>query len=295
MCPSRLSSKSVNQLSKIKAFAVCQSGHLMETAQADESLGGSSLTAQADAQGEDPSLVSQMSRDSGMSMNSLQTGYSGDTGSLPSSLMGAHNDWEIAPMDIEILRREDGSPWELGAGAFGKVQPLQAAACTSDIPLRTCMHRQLSADLLWARWYCKKLPVLDLHPLMRCTTKISLKQQVSQPASWPYVALPVLRWSQACAGVQGLVERGSGRGSEDGGRPKRRAAGSLLAGGGSHALANVTWPGVSACLAWGPVQALCWLGAPVHWTDACTRSGRLRPGFKEFYNVVSSPNGYVDM
>ncbi len=65
--------------------------------------------------------MSQMSRDSGMSMNSLQTGYSGDTGSLPSSLMGAHNDWEIAPMDIEILRREDGSPWELGAGAFGKV------------------------------------------------------------------------------------------------------------------------------------------------------------------------------
>ena len=72
------------------------------------------------AQAEDPSLLSQMSRDSGMSMNSLQTGYSGDTGSLP-SLMGGHNDWEIAPMDIEILRREDGSPWELGAGAFGKV------------------------------------------------------------------------------------------------------------------------------------------------------------------------------
>ena len=69
-------------------------------------------------------MMSQMSRDSGMSMNSLQTGYSGDTGSLPSSLMGAHNDWEIAPMDIEILRREDGSPWELGAGAFGKVTPV---------------------------------------------------------------------------------------------------------------------------------------------------------------------------
>ena len=55
-----------------------------------------------------------------MSLNSLQTGASGDTGSLPS--MVAHNDWEIAPMDIEIMRREDGSPWELGAGAFGKVR-----------------------------------------------------------------------------------------------------------------------------------------------------------------------------
>ena len=79
------------------------------------------MTVCADLQGDDPSLLSQMSRDSGMSMNSLQTGYSGDTGSLP-SLMGAHNDWEIAPMDIEILRRDDGSPWELGAGAFGKVR-----------------------------------------------------------------------------------------------------------------------------------------------------------------------------
>ena len=58
-----------------------------------------------------------------MSMTSLRTGYSGDTASLP-SLMGPQNDWEIAPMDIEILRRDDGSPWELGAGAFGKVRAL---------------------------------------------------------------------------------------------------------------------------------------------------------------------------
>ena len=72
-------------------------------------------------QGEDPSLLSQVSRDSTMSMTSLRTGYSGDTSSLP-SLMCAQNDWEIAPMDIEILRRDDGSPWELGAGAFGKVR-----------------------------------------------------------------------------------------------------------------------------------------------------------------------------
>ena len=74
-------------------------------------------------QGEDPSLLSQVSRDSTLSMASLRTGYSGDTASLP-SLMGPQNDWEIAPMDIEILRRDDGSPWELGAGAFGKVPAL---------------------------------------------------------------------------------------------------------------------------------------------------------------------------
>lgn len=63
-----------------------------------------------------------MSRDSeGQSLGSIHTGVSGDTGSLPSSLV-AYNDWEIAPMDIEIMRREDGSPWELGAGAFGKAR-----------------------------------------------------------------------------------------------------------------------------------------------------------------------------
>ena len=85
-------------------------------------------------------MLSAMSRDSGMSMNSLQTGYSGDTGSLP-SLMGAHNDWEIAPMDIEILRREDGSPWELGAGAFGKVRihrSLHPSACALSGPTDVC-------------------------------------------------------------------------------------------------------------------------------------------------------------
>ena len=64
-------------------------------------------------------------------------GYSGETGSLPSSLMG-HNDWEIAPMDIEILRREDGSPWELGTGAFGKVTPCQQPRARG-IVLRACV------------------------------------------------------------------------------------------------------------------------------------------------------------
>ena len=73
-------------------------------------------------QNEDASRHSNLSRDSeGQSLGSIHTGVSGDTGSLPSSLV-AYNDWEIAPMDIEIMRREDGSPWELGAGAFGKVR-----------------------------------------------------------------------------------------------------------------------------------------------------------------------------
>ena len=80
----------------------------------------------AQGQGEDASLVSTLSRDSeGVSLNSLQTGASGETGSMPSMI--AHNDWEIAPMDIEIMRREDGSPWELGAGAFGKVRARKRA------------------------------------------------------------------------------------------------------------------------------------------------------------------------
>jgi hypothetical protein len=31
------------------------------------------------------------------------------------------SDWEIDPKDIEIMKRPDGSEWELGAGGFGKV------------------------------------------------------------------------------------------------------------------------------------------------------------------------------
>jgi hypothetical protein len=72
------------------------------------------------AQAEDASRVSTLSRGSAVSLDtSLRTRCSGETGSLPSLM--TQNDWEIAPMDIEIMRREDGSPWELGAGAFGKV------------------------------------------------------------------------------------------------------------------------------------------------------------------------------
>ena len=75
-----------------------------------------------------------------MSMASLRTGYSGDTSSLP-SLMGPQNDWEIAPMDIEILRRDDGSPWELGAGAFGKVRAPRGPVCGfHSLSLKTCGH-----------------------------------------------------------------------------------------------------------------------------------------------------------
>lgn len=98
--------------------------------------------------------MSQMSRDSGMSMNSLQTGYSGDTGSLPSSLMGVHNDWEIAPMDIEILRREDGSPWELGEGAFGKVTPFLQLR-RARIVWRVCLQGSLLAFWHPPRQSCK--------------------------------------------------------------------------------------------------------------------------------------------
>lgn len=32
-------------------------------------------------------------------------------------------DWEIKPEQLVILKRPDGSPWELGTGAFGKVSP----------------------------------------------------------------------------------------------------------------------------------------------------------------------------
>ena len=32
------------------------------------------------------------------------------------------SDWEVPGDQIEICKRPDGSDWELGAGAFGKVQ-----------------------------------------------------------------------------------------------------------------------------------------------------------------------------
>jgi len=34
------------------------------------------------------------------------------------------SDWEVPGEQIEICKRPDGSDWELGAGAFGKVAPL---------------------------------------------------------------------------------------------------------------------------------------------------------------------------
>ena len=104
-----------------------------------------------------------MSRDSGLSMNSLQTGFSGDTGSLPSSLMGAHNDWEIAPMDIEILRREDGSPWELGAGAFGKVINVSLGWFCSRLGSHTLAFPRMGLSRQ-SRWACHLQEGIELSP-----------------------------------------------------------------------------------------------------------------------------------
>lgn len=36
-------------------------------------------------------------------------------------LPGLGSDWEIDPANIAILRRPDGSEWELGSGASGRV------------------------------------------------------------------------------------------------------------------------------------------------------------------------------
>ena len=35
--------------------------------------------------------------------------------------MAALSDWEISPGELEVMRRPDGSEWELGSGGFGKV------------------------------------------------------------------------------------------------------------------------------------------------------------------------------
>ncbi|GAB4820917.1 hypothetical protein N2152v2_007963 [Parachlorella kessleri] len=40
---------------------------------------------------------------------------------MGSELESFMNDWYIAPDEIEILKRQDGSSWELGCGAFGRV------------------------------------------------------------------------------------------------------------------------------------------------------------------------------
>lgn len=39
-------------------------------------------------------------------------------------------DWEIKPEQLVILKRPDGSPWELGTGAFGKVSSPFDDGCT---------------------------------------------------------------------------------------------------------------------------------------------------------------------
>ena len=38
-------------------------------------------------------------------------------------LPGLGSDWEIDPANIAILRRPDGTEWELGSGASGRVNP----------------------------------------------------------------------------------------------------------------------------------------------------------------------------
>lgn len=54
---------------------------------------------------------------SGQQLGSL--GKQGSTIELPSL---PWSDWEISAEQITICKREDGSDWELGAGAFGKVK-----------------------------------------------------------------------------------------------------------------------------------------------------------------------------
>ena len=39
------------------------------------------------------------------------------------------SDWEIQPQQIEIARRPNGSLWEIGTGAFGKVQCFLLQSC----------------------------------------------------------------------------------------------------------------------------------------------------------------------
>lgn len=70
-----------------------------------------------------------------------------DLPSLPS-------DWEIRPDQLVISKRPDGSPWELGTGAFGKVrQQNEFVACCQALCLlslrsdRTCELQVFKATL----------------------------------------------------------------------------------------------------------------------------------------------------
>ncbi len=44
------------------------------------------------------------------------------------------SDWEVSDDQIEICKRPDGSDWELGAGAFGKVGCVHHSATISTCP-----------------------------------------------------------------------------------------------------------------------------------------------------------------
>ena len=91
------------------------------------------------------------------------------------------NDWEIKESDVAICRRPDGSEWELGGGAFGKVGPtlLQWQCCVGNedwvleylalnlktseaarcsIAIRACLVAILQNFVVVLRW------LIDLQP-----------------------------------------------------------------------------------------------------------------------------------
>jgi hypothetical protein len=51
------------------------------------------------------------------------------------------SDWEIPEEQITICKREDGSDWELGAGAFGKVQ-FSPYFCNRELLLGNLVNRR---------------------------------------------------------------------------------------------------------------------------------------------------------
>ena len=64
-------------------------------------------------------------------------------------------DWEIKPEQLVILKRPDGSPWELGTGAFGKVSSsYDNNPTTQNLTVFAnmqpdCTHRYRSSRAFW--------------------------------------------------------------------------------------------------------------------------------------------------
>lgn len=50
-------------------------------------------------------------------------------------LPGLGSDWEIDPANIAILRRPDGSEWELGSGASGRVWSSRVSAVAAALEI----------------------------------------------------------------------------------------------------------------------------------------------------------------